>query len=139
MQLSEFISNHAKDVYVYGGVDDNIVNEAETRLAVAMPNSLRDYLTKYGALECRYLEFFGLGFSGSSYLNLITRTLELREDGLPNGYIVFQDLGDMHYAVCDTDGSVYEWAPAQGDAIFKELGADFEEYVVTTMQQSLSL
>jgi cell wall assembly regulator SMI1 len=60
------------------GASADEVAEAERRLGVSFPESLRRYLMELGYLEARSVEFFGIGAGVPEHLNLVDRTISER-------------------------------------------------------------
>jgi len=75
---------------VGGGVSPSVIADAEKRLAVTFPESLREYLRRLGWLELGHMEFFGLGSRVPAHLNLTILTVSERAEsgaGLP-GHLI---------------------------------------------------
>ncbi|HRZ82494.1 MAG TPA: SMI1/KNR4 family protein [Candidatus Hydrogenedentes bacterium] len=135
-ELDAFVAQQKGAVHIVGGVQENDVAHAEKTLGTLLAPELKRYLSQYGCLAYRYLEFYGLGVPKSSHINMTSRTIDLRKEGLPLQYVAIADLDDGHYAICDTSGMVYEWAPANCDAVFNSLGCSFESYMLDCLRSA---
>lgn len=91
---------------VGGGADDSAVEEAERRLCVRFPESLRSYVRKLGWVEAGSLEFYGLGAGVPRHLDIVRLCeSEWSDGGLPRTLIpVLNDGGGNLYCV-DTNGA----------------------------------
>ncbi len=82
--LSErFLTLHPGALFGRGASADEVA-EAELRLGVSFPESLRRYLMELGYVEAESMEFFGLGAGVPEHLNLVARTISERTTYHPN-------------------------------------------------------
>ena len=136
-KLQQFIAQHEEDVLTLGPLEKKEIEKAEAKLGHSLPEELREYLQRYGALSFRSVEFFGLGMKPSSHLHLVQRTLEFRqEDGFPRAAVLLEAIGDGHYAVCHTDGLVMEWGFPTYIAKGNQLASSPEEYMTKRLQEA---
>jgi hypothetical protein len=135
--LNQFIEQHEGEVFTLGPVDPEEIGDAEARLGHRLPEELREYLQRYGALSYRSVEFFGLGMKPSSHLHLVQRTLEFRgEEGFPPRSVVLEDLGDGHFAVCRPDGVVLEWASPTYVGEAEPMAPSPEAYMLARLREA---
>ena len=135
--LTRFVDEHADEVYAIGPVDDADLKAAESDLGHPLPEGVRAYVQRYGALSYGSVEFYGLGVRPASHLHLVQRTLALRtEVGFPADSVLLEDLGDGHYAVCTQDGSVLEWAMPSPIGEPTPLAASPQAYMLQRFQDA---
>lgn len=135
-KLKHFIDQHENEVFTLGLVDEEKIRAAEATLGYPLPEQLWEYLQHYGALSFRSAEFCGLGMKPSSHLHLVQRTLELhKEVGFPPHSVVLEDIGDGHFAVCRSDGTVLEWAFPTYVGQPAEIASSPEEYMLKRLQE----
>lgn len=136
-KLQQFIAQHEANVFTLGPLEEQEIEEAESKLGHRLPEELRAYLQRYGALSFGSVEFYGLGMKPSSHLHLVQRTLEFREeDGFPRDAVLLEAIGDGHYAVCRADGLVVEWSFPTYIAEGKQLASSPEEYMIERLQEA---
>lgn len=82
-----------------------LVRKAEEALGVALPESYRQFLERYGCGDIAGVEFYGLigsDFENSSVPDAIWLTLREREDSaLPGHFVIVHMEGDGTYSVLD--------------------------------------
>ena len=136
-ELKRFIDRHKDEVFTLGPVDEKEIEAAEADLGHRLPEELRAYLRRYGALSFGSVEFCGLGMKPSSHLHLVQRTLDLRkEEGFPTNAVVLEATGDGHFAVCRPDGAVLEWAFPTYVGEPREIARSPEKYMVTRLKEA---
>lgn len=129
MSLKSLFEN--KKVLSTGGVDIQIVEQAENELAFKIPSIYKELLVHYGALAARTHEIAGLGVDG--YLNVIQLTKQeraLANNQLDN-YIVIENLAtEGLLIVLDEEGKVYEYQNNNFEKIYSDLKAYLKEEVL---------
>lgn len=136
-KLQRFIAQHEEDAFIIGPLQKPEIDEAEAKLGHRLPEELREYLQRYGALSFGSVEFYGLGMKPSSHLHLVQRTLDIRrEDGFPSDAVLLEAIGDGHYAVCRTDGLVLEWGFPTYVAEGERLASSPEEYMIERLKEA---
>jgi hypothetical protein len=111
-----------------GKVDKKDIVNAEKKLSMSFGAETKEYLITYGSISYKSVEFFGLGFSDQYYLNIVFATQELRNMGLPKGYIPIYDIGDGHYAVISNKDIVFEWTYHEKE-VKRRIASRLSEYL----------
>lgn len=133
--LTHFIDDHADEAHTLGPVAAPEIKAAEAELGHSLPSTVQEYLKRYGALTYGSVEFYGLGMRPSSHLHMVQRTLELRRDlGLPADMVLLEDLGDGHFAVFSTDGTVMEWGSPSYVGAAKAMATSLEAYMLERLR-----
>jgi cell wall assembly regulator SMI1 len=105
----ESVIKTRRDSVVGGGASPSTISDAEKRLAVSFPGSLREYLRRFGWLELGHMELFGLGDNVPPHLNLTDLTVSERAGGgmsLPGHLIpLLNDGGGNLYCMDASEGS----------------------------------
>lgn len=134
-KLYEFIEANRKSFHLLPGANDAAIQAAEAQLAVRLAADLKTLWKTFGAISFKSIEIFGLGVSGSSHLNAVKRTFELRrEAGFPASAVALEDLGDGHFAICDESGAILEWAAPRSNEPLRTLGGDVESYLLNRFE-----
>lgn len=136
-KLYEFIEANRKSFHLLPGANDAAIQAAEAQLSVRFPPNLRTLWKTFGALSFKSVEIFGLGVGGTSHLNAVKRTIELRrEAGFPASAVAFEDLGDGHFAICEESGAILEWAAPRSNEPLRTLGRDLESYLLNRFEEA---
>ena len=128
-KLQKMIRNNENKFEIIGKIPNTAILQAEHTLGINFGTSLKNLMLNYGCISYEYFEIFGLGVNKTSHLNIVSQTLDLRKNSLPNKYIVFLNLGDGHYAVTDNNNKVYEFSINQEKALML-LNNSFDDYLV---------
>ena len=128
--LKEFMVSNSIDVIV---VSDEQIQAAEKNLPFKFDSEYLDYIKTCGQLEYEYLEFYGLGVSATSHVNVERAYTELSvSKTYPDNSIPVLDLGDGHYALYNVaTKEVLEWC---FDGIVGVLAKGLESYLITTLE-----
>lgn len=120
------------DVEFGNGAYEEVVRDAEHRLGVTFPPSLRAYLMRFGRLELGHFELFGLGDDTPEFLRLVEVTISERtETGSPLRHDLvplLNDGGGNLYCMATAGehvGSVVVWDHSGG------VGQELEQYAST--------
>ena len=109
-----------RDIESTGGVDFNIICDAEIELGMKFSSDFIEYLNKYGTVEFNNRELFGLGITG--YRNIVDATQHEKtlSSNFPSGYCVIYNLGiNSILILLGNDGYIYEYTPRSVEIIFK--------------------
>lgn len=135
-KLKIFLKEHPNYNFI-GQTTEESIKQLEKKLNIKSSDELKDYLMTYGVLSFNSVEFLGLGVPDTSYLNIITTTLELiRKGNLPLGYVVIEDLSDGSYAVYDNK-KVYLWEYSSSD-VGEILANSLDDYLFERCNKTLS-
>lgn len=128
--LKQFVALHSVDTI---NVSDEQIQAAEQDLLFKFDSAYLDYLKICGQLEYEYLEFYGLGVSATSHVNVERAYTELSASKTyPNNSIPVLDLGDGHYALYNVaTKEVVEWC---FDGIVGVLAKGLENYLIATLE-----
>lgn len=143
-EIQQWIDTH-DSVFVGTGHPEQI-ESAEEELGVPIPPTFRAYLSRWGLLSVRDLEYLGLtesdDFSELSYPNFVSYTIEKRRAvGLPRELIVVRDDNGHRYVCVDTgralDDSEFPitiWDPISRARV-EETSLDFAEFVLAELEE----
>ena len=111
--VEKYIQANKGDFIVKGDVSEKEIKAAEQKLAFAFDNSFKTYLKQYGIISYNSLETIGLGVSASSYLNVVTATLEIKKKytSFPKNSVIFEDIGEDNYVIYTMKKGVFQWSP----------------------------
>lgn len=93
-----------------GPADEEMIQSAEAKLGVRLPQSYRAFLARYGAALCRGFEIAGLFRDTSSvepplWSDVVTKTVQMRRGSggrIPAGYVAISDDGGDYTYYLDT-------------------------------------
>ena len=101
---------------------------------------LKVIIKSYGALSFKHIEFYGLGVKDTSHLNIVRRTIELREKmGFPDKAVVIEDIGDGHYAITNEKGEVYEWISVNRSSPLVKIEDNLESYLLQRFKEVMKM
>lgn len=111
--MSRLFRNVKTKLYDIGGVDEEIIRDAEKRLQLRFDEEFERYLEEYGVVSFGGHEFMGLG--GDAYLDVVEETL--REKGenpmFPANCYIVENLGiDGMMILQSEEGGIYELSAA---------------------------
>lgn len=130
----EDIRNRLEAATLAGGVDEEMIQEAEAKLGVRFPTSYRMFLSQFGAALCIGFEIAGL-FDASGdddepplWSSVVASTLQKRRASgglIPNEYVAISDDGGDYTFYLDTSR-----IDAQGECPVVVLGPGADAVVV---------
>lgn len=85
------------DAHFTGGVDVNKILQAEKALDVSFPESYKWFLRDYGYGGVTGVEIYGIDLGHPP--SVIEYTLDCRRNGLPNSYVVINDVDEWIYCL----------------------------------------
>ncbi len=106
--LKNLIDNWEKDKDFSGGVGDKEIQEAELKLNVPFPESYKWFLKNYGHGNIGGTTIEGI--YNSTYFPVVEATIEMRNHGLEQCYVVINDRGEFCYCL-DTSNLVDNECP----------------------------
>lgn len=110
-----------------GGVDNSLIDNAESVLGMQFSSEFREYLLNYGTVELNSNELFGLGING--YRNIVNATQNEKNlsQKFPNGYCVVYNVGvDSVLILLGNDGCIYEYTPKS----MKKICDSFNQWII---------
>lgn len=109
------------------------IQQAESSLGIKFDNSLKKYLSEFGAISFRSMELFGLGYPPSSYRNIVSATQEARADyKIPNDAVLLEDIGEGHVVLYRIGQGVFYWG--NGKKIEK-IDETIEDYIYRRIEE----
>ena len=133
--MEELIQKYKNEITQKKGITNTDIDTVEKSLGLTIHDSLKKYLLQYGALSFRSMELTGLGYSSTSYRNIIKATKEARENAsIPKDAVVIEDVGEFHYIICKADGSVYYWGNGQE---IEKVANVISDYIEKRIQEEL--
>lgn len=108
------------------------IEAAEVVLAMPLGLEVRNYLTVIGRASGRSIDYFGLGADVPGPLNIVNRTLAIREaKHWTEGYVALAELPNGQYVMCDRSDRVY--LTGVNEAGFVAGGMGLMAYMASTM------
>ena len=135
-EVAKFFATAAKKVYSRGEQPVSMIDTAELQLGLIFPAMLREYLQHYGTLSYGSFEMLGIGVPETSYRNLVTQTLELRQQGLPHDFIVIEYQGEGFYILTAHDGQIYQWNLESPSTQPGAIADNLDDYLVHRLQMA---
>lgn len=93
------------DVVIGTGASDVDIDNAQRSLGVTFPDSLREYVGRFGHLELGHFELYGFGSELPNYLQLVAMTLAERTEygcPLPHEFVPLLNDGGGNLYCIDT-------------------------------------
>lgn len=106
-KLNQFIKNNAVD-YSDKTIDIANIENYESKIDLKMGKQLIEYITKYGYLGYKSIEFYGINSKQELNSDLIKQTIYLHEYyDITKPYIAIENVGDNIYATVDSNDNVF--------------------------------
>lgn len=122
-----------KGDFTYAKVTDSMLIEAETRLALKLPNAFKWFLINFGQGGIGGIEVFGFGKNGK--MVFVDETIKYRSYGLPKNVILIENCDEWVYCIQPQNGRVGMWSP--GDVNCKDSFESFEAYLLDRINDIL--
>ena len=114
--------------YTKNTINLSDMEEYEKAIGVKFGNELIDYITNYGYLAYKHIEFYGINSKQKLDSDLIKQTIYLHENyEITKSYIAFENIGDNIYTLIDENDNVYEIDLVSND--INNIGLKLYEYV----------
>jgi len=133
-KLIEIINEHIEEGDFIGEVSDDDIKKAETTLKVCFPTEYKEFIKKYGSGGICGVDI--LGVEGADYASVVESTEHQRRFGLPNKYIVIENVDEFVYCL----NTVEEFNVIRWDDINKievTRYKTFEEYLEDSFQEAI--
>lgn len=118
----------------------NLINQFEEIFEVKLPDDFTYYLSQYGSGGLGYFDFFGIesGKDDVKKSTLALMTLECREKGMPQNFVVIEHGGD--YVTCiatskEDTSEIVKWSWMKGVA--SKIADSFEDYFMGKLEDCL--
>ena len=113
--------------------DENIIN-AEKKLAVTFPKEYKEFVKKYGSGGICGVDILGL--EGEDHASVVEVTERYRKLGLPNKFIVIENVDEFVYCLNTLDDSnVVRWDDHSKQEVNRY--RSFYEYLQDTFQEAI--
>ncbi len=133
-ELYELIKQHeSRGDFTYAVVTEDMLNKAEKRLEVRLPEEYRYFLKKFGHGGIGGIEVLGIGKNGVMIFE--KETLKYRTYGLPNELVIVENCDEWVYCVNSLDGKVVMWS--RGSSGYSEAFDNFETYLYDRVNDML--
>ncbi len=133
-ELYELIKQHeSRGDFTYAVVTEDMLNKAEKRLEVRLPEEYRYFLKKFGHGGIGGIEILGIGKNGVMIFE--KETLKYRTYGLPNELVIVENCDEWVYCVNSLDGKVVMWS--RGSSGYSEAFDNFETYLYDRVKDML--
>ena len=125
--IADLISKYEeKGDFNYAHVTDEMINEAESRLNVKLPEQYLEYIRKYGHGGIGGIGILGVGLDGS--IVFLDVTLEYRLEGLPDNLVVIENVDEWLECIDCNTGKIVSW---DLNGYIKEDYACFDDYLLS--------
>lgn len=133
-ELYELIKQHeSRGDFTYAVVTEDMLNKAEKRLGVRLPEEYKNFLKKFGHGGIGGIEVLGIGKNGVMIFE--KETLRYRTYGLPNELIIVENCAEWVYCVNSLDGKVVMWS--RGSSGYSQVFDNFETYLYDRVNDML--
>jgi len=133
-ELYELIKQHeSRGDFTYAVVTEDMLNKAEKRLGVRLPEEYKNFLKKFGHGGIGGIEVLGIGKNGVMIFE--KETLRYRTYGLPNELIIVENCDEWVYCVNSLDGKVVMWS--RGSSGYSQVFDNFETYLYDRVNDML--
>lgn len=95
MRLVEGIYETQGELECGGGLSSGDIRSIEIKLEITLPPSCKRLLESYGNLFINGIEFTGI--SVESWVDMVESTLEYRELGMPEDFVIIADVDEYLY------------------------------------------
>ncbi|MFC0186698.1 SMI1/KNR4 family protein [Fictibacillus aquaticus] len=117
-----------------GAISDEDIEKAERALAVHFPLEYKAFLKSYGSGGICGVEI--LGVEGSEYASVVEGTERYRKLGLPNKYIVIENVDEFVYCLNTVEGyQVVRWDDTSKKEVIRY--SSFDEYLQDSFQEAI--
>ncbi len=118
--------------FTHATVTDSIIQEAENLLGVKIPDQFVSFLKLYGHGGIGGICTNGVGIDGS--LVFVDDTIESRNEGLPQKYIVIENCDEWLYCIDTETDEIVSWD--QSGHIKQEYDC-FDSYLIDQMREAI--
>lgn len=130
-KLKKFLEDD-EECFVIGGIDETRIDEIERSLEIVFPQIYESFLNKFGLLIGYGVDILGCGKGAEA--SVVRETKRYRSLGLPDNFIVIQNVDEWVYCLDSTTGEVVSWD--RDDKQFKLICNNFEEYLCSILLEA---
>jgi len=125
-EVDKFIEANKTKFNLKPGTSSSEISNAEQELGFRFDSDYQAYIKKYGVLSYESMELKGLGVSKVSYLNVVSATLDLKNenDKFPINTVVLEDIGENNFVVYSMNEGVFQYS-IEGLELIKPLLEEF--------------
>lgn len=106
-RLDRFIEDHAEEILITGGWDDDKISKLEYLLNISFREELKVFIRKYGLLLGYGVEIAACGKNGGS--RVVEATNSFRKASLDKKYLVIDGDGELAYCLDNETGKIVNW------------------------------
>lgn len=132
--LLEILNDFIEEGDFFGEVSDDDITKAEEALELSFPQEYKGFVKKFGSGGICGVEI--LGVEGSEYASVVESTIRYRKLGLPNKYIVIENVDDFVYCLY----TMAEYPVVRWDDVSKreiKRYNSFDEYLQDSFQEAI--
>jgi antitoxin YobK len=133
-EILQMIDEYEEDKDFFGKPSEEAIKKAEDRLEVTFPPQYREYVKNYGAGGICGVQI--LGVEKEDYASVVEDTESYREFGLPQKYIVIEDVDEFIYCLSTVEEyKVIRWDRTTKEEIIRY--NTFDEYLQDSFQEAI--
>ncbi len=121
-----------KGDFTYARVTDEMITSAQQQLGMNLPEQYISFLRNYGHGGVGGVDTLGVGLDGS--LVFVEETIEYREHGLPNRFIVIENIDEWLYCIDSDTQKIVSW---DSSGYIKEEYSCFDDYLIDQMNNAI--
>jgi hypothetical protein len=97
-----------KGNFLYTSPDERVINEAEDRLGVKLPEDFKWFLHKYGYGGIGGRNILGIGYNNVCMFEKVT--MDYRKYGLNKNYVAIENCDEWLYCIDINNGKILMWS-----------------------------
>ena len=132
--LLEMIHEFIEEGDFFGEVSDEDIRKAEEALELSFPLEYKGFVKRFGSGGICGVEI--LGVEGPEYSSVVEGTVRYRKLGLPNNYIVIENVDEFVYCL----NTLEEYTVVRWDDVSKreiKRYDSFDEYLQDSFQEAI--
>ena len=133
-KLLEMINEYIEEGDFFGEVSYDDIKKAERTLEVSFPPEYKEFIKNYGSGGICGVDIFGV--EGTDYASVVANTERYRKLGLPNKYIVVENVDEFVYCLSTVDGyNIVRWDDTSKREVIRY--TNFDEYLQDSFQEAI--
>ncbi len=133
-KLLEMINEYIEEGDFIGEVSDDDIKKVEKTLEVRFPTEYKEFVKKYGSGGICGVDI--LGVEGADYASVVESTDCYRKLGLPNKYIVIENVDEFVYCLNTVEEyNVVRWDDMSKREVIRY--TTFDEYLQDSFQEAI--
>lgn len=131
--IEQMVSSYKEDsFFTFAAPSSQMLADVQEQLNVVLPEEYIDFLKAYGSGGIGGVEILGFNLDGSA--SFLDETFENRTFGLPQNFVVVENVDEWLYCIDCESGQVFSWNPEESLCF---AFSSFDDFIISEFSDAI--